>query len=87
MKLKNNKIRQKLIRFRDRGTKYYPVYDIVVIYKDNKNRSKYIEKLGFFNPQFNNKILLLNSFRLAFWLSKGIIINNTVKKKLIKFLI
>jgi ribosomal protein S16 len=66
MKLKNNKIRQKIIRFRNRGTKYYPVYDLVVIYKDKKNKSKYLEKLGFFNPQSNNKIFLINSFRLAY---------------------
>jgi small subunit ribosomal protein S16 len=64
--LKNNKIKQKVIRFKNRGTKYYPIYDIVVINKNNKNNGKYIEKLGFFNPQNNNKLLLINYFRLAY---------------------
>jgi small subunit ribosomal protein S16 len=64
--LKNNKIKQKVIRFKNRGTKYYPIYDIVVINKNNKNNGKYIEKLGFFNPQNKNKLLLINYFRLAY---------------------
>jgi small subunit ribosomal protein S16 len=64
--LKNNKIKQKIIRFKNRGTKYYPIYDIVVINKNNKNNGKFIEKLGFFNPQNNNKLLLINYFRLAY---------------------
>jgi small subunit ribosomal protein S16 len=85
--LKNNKIKQKIIRFKNRGTKYYPIYDIVVINKNNKNNGKFIEKLGFFNPQNNNKLLLINYFRLAYWTFKGVSINYTVKKHLVKFII
>jgi len=85
--LKNRKIRQKVIRLRKRGQIYYPIYDIVVTFKDKRNRGRFIEKLGFFNPNFSERIFLLNSSRLAFWISRGVFINTTVKKYLVKFLV
>ena len=85
--LKNRKIRQKIIRLRKRGQIYYPIYDIIVTFKDNKNRGKFIEKLGFFNPNFSERLFIINSSRLAFWLSRGVYINTTVKKYLVKFLV
>jgi hypothetical protein len=30
------KFREKTIRFRRKGERYYPVYDIVVVYRDRK---------------------------------------------------
>lgn len=85
--LKSKKIRQKIIRLRKRGNIHYPIYEIILTYKDNRNRGSFLEKLGFFNPNFSKRIFFLNTYRLSYWLNKGIIINNTVKKYLIKFLV
>ena len=84
---RNRKIRQKIIRFRKRGKIHYPLYDIVVTYRDNRNRGSFIEKLGFFNPNSYDKLLFLNTFRLGYWVSKGAGINNNVKKYISKFLL
>ncbi len=64
--LKNKKIRQKIIRLRKRGAIYYPIYEIIVTYKDKRNRGSFIEKLGFFNPNFSKRIFFLNSYRLSY---------------------
>ena len=48
------KARQKKIRLRKKGIIYYPIYDIVVSYKDIRNRGSLIEKLGFYNPHIKN---------------------------------
>ena len=85
--IKNKKIRQKVIRLRKRGYIHYPIFEIIVIYKDKRNRSSYIEKLGYFNPNVNERIFFFNIYRLSYWLNKGALINNTVKKYLTKFLV
>jgi ribosomal protein S16 len=60
------KFREKTIRFRRKGERYYPVYDIVVVYRDRKaSTGKEIEKLGFFNPQIRERQLFINTERLA----------------------
>ena len=78
-------MRPKLIRFRPRGCKGYPFYDIVVIYKDKRHRGDFIERLGFFNPNQKEHFLFLDVERLGFWLNKGAFLNSSVKKYLSKF--
>jgi len=85
--IKNNKVRGKVIRLRKIGKIYYPMYEIILIYKDKRNRGSYIEKLGFFNPNVEKRIFFFNSYRLSYWLNKGVHVNNTVKKYLVKFLV
>lgn len=87
LKLKNNKIRQKVIRFRKKGIIRYPLYDIIVIYKDYRNRGLALEKIGFYNPHQGAKSIYLNTYRLSYWLLKGALINYTVRKYLVKFLL
>lgn len=77
----------KVIRLRKVGHTHYPLFDIVIISNNSRNRGRFIEKLGCLNPNFNNRILLINSNRLAFWVSNGVKVNKTVKKYVIKFLI
>jgi ribosomal protein S16 len=60
------KARKKIIRLRKKGAIFYPIYDIVVSYKDNRNRGFIIEKLGFYNPHINKKIIYINSLRLSY---------------------
>jgi len=81
------KSRIKVIRLRNRGRKYYPIFDIILTFKDKRNRGIAIEKLGFFNPNINERLFFINTNRLAYWLNRGVCINNTVKKYLVKFAI
>ena len=80
------KARQKIIRLRKKGIIYYPIYDIVVSYKDIRNRGSIIEKLGFYNPHIKKKTIYINSYRLSYWLNKGVLLNKNIKKYLVKFL-
>jgi len=82
-----NKFRNKTIRFRRKGHKYYPVYDIILVFKDRKaSTGREIEKLGFFNPQIRERQLFINTERLAYLASRGVHVNKSIKKYLIKFL-
>jgi ribosomal protein S16 len=85
--LKNNKNKKKVIRFRKKGILRYTLYDIVVTYKNLKNKGIALEKIGFFNPQFGVKSFRINIYRLSYWLLKGAFINYSVKKYLVKFLL
>ena len=82
---KNNK--QKVIRFRKKGIIRYPLYDVIVTYKNLRNKSIALEKLGFFNPQYGVESLYVNIYRLSYWVLKGAFINYSVKKYLVKFLL
>jgi ribosomal protein S16 len=64
--LLNKKSKQKIIRLRIRGRKFYPIFDIVLINKCNRNRGRIVEKLGFINPNFNEKLFFINTFRLSY---------------------
>jgi len=81
------KTREKIIRLRKKGVIYYPIYDIIVSYKDNRNRGYIIEKLGFYNPHKKKKMIYINSFRLSYWLNKGVLLNKNIKKYIVKFLL
>jgi len=86
--LKNNhKNKQKVIRFRKKGIVRYPLYDIIVTYKNLRNKGTALEKLGFFNPQCGVRSFRINIYRLSYWLLKGAFINYSVKKNLVKFLL
>jgi ribosomal protein S16 len=85
-RLIKHKIKTKVIRFRKRGQKHYPFYEIVLTYKGNRSRGTFLEKLGFFNPQTEH-VFLFNSDRLSFFLNRNVFINNTVKKYLVKCLV
>lgn len=49
----------KIIRLRRRGHAHYPVYEIVVMFKYKRNRGDFLEKLGFFNPNYRERVLFL----------------------------
>ena len=79
--------REKIIRLRKKGVIYYPIYDIIVSYKDLRNRGTMIEKLGFYNPHTKIRLIYINSYRLSYWLNKGVSLNKNIKKILVKFLL
>ena len=86
LKVKKSNMRQKVIRFKKKGIMKYPLYDIIVTFKDLRNRGSAVEKLGFYNPHKGVKSIYINTYRLSYWLIKGALINFTVKKYLVKFL-
>ena len=75
----------KIIKFWNRGKKHYPIYEILLSFKNN-NKGYYIEKLGYFNPNLKKQLFFINIYRFAYWLNKGININKSIKIYLIKLL-
>jgi len=71
----------RLMRFGKKGS---PVYRIVAIDKRKKRNTKYIEKIGFYNPMTNPCILEINKDRYDFWIKNGALISDGLLK-LIKF--
>ena len=62
-----------VIRLARRGTKKRPFYDIVVADKARARDSRFIEKLGFFNPiaQGDAIPLEMNVERIQHWIGLG----------------
>jgi ribosomal protein S16 len=54
------------IRFKRIGCFKYPVYNIVVVYKCNRAKGRFLEKIGFYNPQNSENFFFINSLRLGF---------------------
>jgi ribosomal protein S16 len=63
-KKKNKK--NKVIRFKKKGIINYPLYEIIVTYKNLRNKSKSLEKLGFYNPHMGVKSIYINTYRLSY---------------------
>jgi len=74
------------IRLQRHGRINNPIYSIIVIPIKSRHQSRFIEKLGYFNPKFQERGLVINSKRLAYWLNHGAKLHMSVKKYLIKFL-
>lgn len=55
-----------MIRFRRHGRIFDPIFDIVVIAQQHRNKGAFIEKLGYYNPRFTERKLILNGQRFAF---------------------
>jgi len=54
------------IRLQRHGRIKNPIYSIIVIPRKSRNQSRFIEKLGYFNPKFQEHGLIINSKRLAY---------------------
>ena len=67
----------RLMRF---GKKHRPFYRIVVIDKRRKRESKYIEKLGIYDPMQEPAKIEINKERLDYWLSRGAQISEGIRK-------
>jgi len=44
-----------IIRLRRRGRLFDPSYDIVLMKHNFRNKGRYVEKLGYFNPRFTER--------------------------------
>jgi ribosomal protein S16 len=72
------------IRLKRVGRYKKPLYQIIVVNKNNK----FISKLGSYNPFTikNNKKIFLNKFSVIFWISKGAFLTSFLLKTLKIFL-
>ena len=85
---KKKSINNIVLRLKSKGCKFYHLYDIVVIHKKSrKNKGKILDKLGIWNPNYNERLLFFNSTKLYYWLERGIIVNYKIKRYLMKFFI
>lgn len=62
------------------GKKGQPNYRIVVIEAKTRREGKYLESLGFYQPQQKPAIIKINQERYQFWLQKGAQPTPTVRK-------
>ena len=82
----NRTINRIVLRLQNRGTKTYPVWNIVVIKKNNRSSGRALTKLGVFNPTFTDRFLFLNSDMLYYWLKRGLFVHRSAKRYLVKML-
>jgi small subunit ribosomal protein S16 len=86
-KIGGNKCNRLVVRFKRKGCIRYPLYDIVVMKAQTRRDGEIIERLGFFNPNSKFKVLVIDSSRLAFWVSRGGIVQSAVKERIAKFVV
>ena len=67
------------IRLARGGAKKNPSYRIVVADSETKRDGRYIEKVGYYEPTREPKVLSLDIERVNHWISKGAKPTNTVK--------
>jgi len=67
-KLNGNKRNLLIIRFQRHGRKNDPIFNIILTKQGLSSSSGFIEKLGYYNPRFNEQGLVLNSARLSYLL-------------------
>jgi small subunit ribosomal protein S16 len=62
-----------VIRLARSGAKKRPFYNMVVTDSRNRRDGNFVERVGYYNPvaSENEKGLVINTERLAYWQSKG----------------
>ena len=70
------------IRLSRGGAKKRPFYHIVVTDSRNRRDGRYIERVGFFNPQARGQEerLRVDSERVDFWVGRGAQVSGRVKQ-------
>lgn len=64
-----------------------PSFWIVVINANRRrNCGRFLDRIGFFTPQYGQRTFGINSYRLGFWLNNGAFMNLSVMRLLSKFL-
>lgn len=86
-KIGGKKFNSLVIRFRRHGESLKPIFDIAIIKSESRSKTRYIEKVGFLNKKFTERTFVINSQRIAYWVNKGVRMNDAVKKEIAKFLV
>ncbi len=71
-----------VIRLARGGAKKRPFYNIVATDSRNRRDGRFIERVGFYNPvaSGNEKPIVINAERLAFWQGNGAKLSPTVER-------
>jgi small subunit ribosomal protein S16 len=78
---RNKSINNIVLRLRSKGCKLYHIYDMVVIHKRSRqNKGKVLDKVGFWNPNYNERMIFFDSTKLYYWIARGMVVNYKVKK-------
>ena len=67
------------IRLSRLGRKHVPVYRIVVVDSRTKRDSKFLDNIGSYDP-IKGAILQFNEKLMLYWVAKGAIVSDSVKK-------
>ena len=49
-----------IVRLKRKGRKYYPIYEVVVIKRTKRNRGRAISRLGYYNPNLNERAFFVD---------------------------
>ncbi|MDP1606237.1 MAG: 30S ribosomal protein S16 [Rhodocyclaceae bacterium] len=62
-----------VIRLARSGAKKRPFFNMVVTDSRNRRDGRFVERVGFYNPKaaVNEKSLVIDTVRLAYWQGKG----------------
>ena len=71
-----------VIRLARSGAKKRPFYNIVAADSRNRRDGRFIERVGYYNPvaSGNEKSLVVNAERLAYWQGNGAQLSDTVTR-------
>lgn len=67
------------IRLARGGTKKHPSYRVVVANSEAKRDGSFIDRVGFYQPTSNPKVLELDNEKIDSWIAKGAKPTETVK--------
>lgn len=65
--LKNKSINKVILRFKPGGFSPYTVFQLIIVKKKSRAQNgKYLDRIGVFNPNFNERYLFFDSTKLYF---------------------
>lgn len=70
------------LRLRRKGRIHLPVYDIVAVDIRKKRDGKYLERLGYYDPNQSPSVIKIDPDRAIYWLNNGAQPTKTVKNLL-----
>lgn len=68
------------IRLQRRGNTHNPFYHVVAADQRMKRDGRFIEKLGYYDPQTEPSTIVVKEDRIQYWYSKGAQFTETVAK-------
>ena len=68
------------IRLKQVGKKHQRSYWIIAVDSKNKRDGKFLERLGFYDPNFDPPKFKIDKKRFAYWLNVGAQPSETVRK-------
>ncbi|GHU86290.1 30S ribosomal protein S16 [Clostridia bacterium] len=72
------------IRLKRMGAKKAPFYRVVVADVRSPRDGKFIEEIGYYDPNCNPALIKINKEKVEYWLSKGAQPTDTIKALLKK---